>query len=87
MHRKIGRLAAASGIGKLFITGRFAENVASGARESGMSSRDIFIGNKTDIIETLKNMLGAGDWVLVKGSRGMGMEDVVKGLTDRGTES
>jgi len=87
MHRKIGRLAAASDIWKLFITGRFAENVASGARESGMSSRDIFIGNKTDIIETLKNMLGAGDWVLVKGSRGMGMEDVVKGLTDRGTES
>ncbi len=83
MHRKIGSAAAASDIGKLFITGQFAENVASGAREYGMSFRDIFIGNKTEIIEMLKTMLEPGDWVLVKGSRAMGMEDIVKGLTDR----
>ena len=37
---------------------------------------------KEEIIEDIKNRLGPGDWVLVKGSRGMAMETIVQELLD-----
>jgi len=78
LHRETGSAAAKSGIAKLYATGSFAEALASGAREQGMNDRDIFIGNKKELIENLKNYLMPGDWVLIKGSRGMAMEDIVE---------
>jgi UDP-N-acetylmuramoyl-tripeptide--D-alanyl-D-alanine ligase len=80
MHKQIGALAAASGIRKLYVTGDFAEAVATGARQSKMSAANIFSGSKDDIIDDLKQTLKPGDWVLIKGSRGMAMEDIVNAL-------
>ncbi|MDM8522017.1 UDP-N-acetylmuramoyl-tripeptide--D-alanyl-D-alanine ligase [Desulfococcaceae bacterium HSG8] len=79
MHRKIGSLASGSGIAKLYAAGEFADAVADGARD-GMDSRDILTGTKPEITEDLKNSLRPGDWVLVKGSRGMKMEEIVQSL-------
>ena len=79
-HKQIGTLAGASGIRKLYVTGEFAEAVAAGAREAQMSARDIFNGSKDNIFDALKQMLKPGDWVLIKGSRGMAMEDIVNAL-------
>jgi len=45
-----------------------------------MDASDIFIGSKKDIIEDLTHFLQPGDWVMVKGSRGMAMEKIVKKL-------
>ena len=80
MHKQIGALAAASGIAKLYVTGNFSEAVATGARQAKMSAENIFSGSKDDIIEGLKQTLKPGDWVLIKGSRGMAMEDIVNAL-------
>jgi UDP-N-acetylmuramoyl-tripeptide--D-alanyl-D-alanine ligase len=80
LHKEIGTLAAASGIRKIYVTGEFAEAVAAGAREAKMRDSDIFTGTKAQIIDDLKSNLTSGDWILVKGSRGMAMEDVVNHL-------
>jgi len=80
MHREIGSLSARSNIAKLYITGEFAEAVANGAIGKDKNPMDVFIGSKEEILEDLKKWLLPGDWVLVKGSRAMGMEKIVEGL-------
>jgi len=80
MHQKIGAVAARSGIAGLYVTGKYAENIAAGALEEHMDPDDIFKGTREEIIEAVTERLDAGDWVLVKGSRGMAMEKVVQGL-------
>ena len=80
MHKQIGALAAASGICKLYVIGDFSEAVAAGARQAKMRAANIIRGSKDDIIDDLKQTLQPGDWILIKGSRGMAMEDVVSAL-------
>jgi UDP-N-acetylmuramoyl-tripeptide--D-alanyl-D-alanine ligase len=80
LHRQLGAQAADAGVWKLFVTGEFAEAVAAGAREAGMNQEQIFTGTKSQIIAALITELQPGDWLLVKGSRGSAMEEVVKGL-------
>jgi MurE/MurF fusion protein len=82
MHRDIGQIAAGSDIAKLYITGEFARTVALGAMDKDMNPLDIFTGTKEQILEDIKYRLGSGDWVLVKGSRGMAMETIVQELLD-----
>ena len=80
LHQHIGKQAASVGISKLYVTGEFAAAVAAGAEEAGMDQRHIFTGTKDRIIEALKTELKTDDWVLVKGSRGMAMEEVVQAV-------
>jgi murE/murF fusion protein len=82
MHRKIGAVAARSEIAGLYVTGKYAEDVAEGALEEHMNPDDIFKGTHEEIIDAVTDRLSAGDWVLVKGSRGMAMEKVVQGLLE-----
>ena len=74
-------MAGGSGITGLFATGEFAEETASGAAEAGMEKNAIFIGSKEQIVQTLIDRLQPEDWVLVKGSRAMAMEEIVRKLT------
>ncbi len=80
LHRKIGEAAAGMNISRLYATGNHAASVVEGAKKGGMSDQDVFAGTKEQILSDLKTMLNAGDWVLVKGSRGMKMEQIVEGL-------
>jgi len=82
MHREIGVIAARANIAGLYVTGKFAEDVAAGALAEDMNPDDIFKGTREEIIEAVTDRLEAGDWVLVKGSRGMAMEKVVQGLLE-----
>ncbi len=77
LHCDVGRLAAQSGPARLYACGEYAEAVAEGARCAGMESACIFTGEKGAIAADLIERLTAGDWLLVKGSRGMAMESVV----------
>ena len=77
LHRDVGRLAAQSGPARLYACGEYAAAVAEGARSAGMESTRIFTGEKETIAADLIENLTAGDWLLVKGSRGMSMETVV----------
>jgi murE/murF fusion protein len=80
LHHKIGVVAARSGITRLYSTGAFADTVAAGARSENMNPHNIFIGAKQEILDDLICCLKPDDWVLIKGSRGMRMEDIVEGL-------
>ncbi len=86
LHRDIGSLSAKSGISRLYATGDFAKAMAAGAMREHMTSNDILTGTKEEIMDDLTRWLGPNDWVLVKGSRGMGMETIVTGLTEWANE-
>ena len=81
LHHEIGSLAARSGITGLFTTGEFAADTAAGAAEAGLLKDDIVIGSKAQIFQALIERLQPDDWVLVKGSRAMAMEEVVDKLS------
>ena len=80
-HKNIGRLAKEFGIDFLFATGNFKKDVAKGALDAGMPADKIFAAaDKTGLVEALHNIIRDGDSILVKGSRGMKMEEVVREL-------
>ncbi|MCF8110437.1 MAG: UDP-N-acetylmuramoyl-tripeptide--D-alanyl-D-alanine ligase [Desulfobacteraceae bacterium] len=81
LHEDMGRLAAGAGISRLYLAGEFASRVAHGAKCAGMNGGDIFVGTKQDIIKDLETRLEPGDWILVKGSRSTGMDEIVARLT------
>ncbi len=83
MHRKIGMLIATIGVNALFLQGDFSEVTAAGAKEGGLPSENIFLlSDQEDGINYLKKYLKKGDWILVKGSRGMKMEKIVAQIGD-----
>jgi UDP-N-acetylmuramoyl-tripeptide--D-alanyl-D-alanine ligase len=67
-------------IDRLYAAGHFAGDVADGAREARMPAACIFSGTKEAIADQLCDQLQDGDLILVKGSRGMAMEDVVAAI-------
>jgi len=85
-HRGVGETAAAMGCDLLFAVGRFAEQTVEGARAGGMDNQQARVfASKEEIVAHVRKLvvlgdLAAGDWLLVKGSRGMRMETVVDGL-------
>jgi UDP-N-acetylmuramyl pentapeptide synthase len=84
LHRKVGAQAARSGISRLYTYGEFASQVTTAAHDEGLQPTDTFEGTQDEIVEDLKNWLHPGDWLLVKGSRGMAMEKVVRKLQEWG---
>ncbi len=84
LHEAVGRWAAESGTDLLFAVGEFAENVAAGAIGAGMAKDGINLGGKEQVVDILADAVRPGDWILVKGSRGMGMETIVAALVRTG---
>jgi len=81
-HRELGKTAAKVKLDQLYLLGRQASVVRRGALSSGMAAANIIIGkNHRDIAIQLRARVQAGDWLLIKGSRGMKMEKVLDELT------
>ena len=77
MHRKIGMLAAVTGVNTLFLQGEFSQVTAAGAAEGGLpDDKIIFLSDPERAALNLKKILKKGDWILVKGSRRMKMEKI-----------
>ena len=87
LHSQLGALAADSRIDRLYASGEYAPALREGALDQGMQPADTVTGSRQEIIDDLKGFLQPGDWVLVKGSRGMAMEMVVEGLKQWAGES
>lgn len=82
-HRKIGRQVAESGVKNLLVMGDYSRDTATGAMESGMAAAGILYCESPEQVRGhLESSLKAGDWVLVKGSRKMKMERMVRMITE-----
>lgn len=84
LHEDVGEIVAEKGIDKLYVTGTYADSIIKGALRKKMDGKDIFKGTKEEIIENLKESVDRNDWLLVKGSRSMKMEDVTKAIINYG---
>jgi len=80
-HHDIGRLAGELGIDVVTAIGRMASEVADGAHLAGMTSRRLHVfKDKKEAMAGLRFIIKEGDTVLVKGSRGAALEEIVEWL-------
>jgi UDP-N-acetylmuramoyl-tripeptide--D-alanyl-D-alanine ligase len=86
-HRQVGEAAARAGGPDLLVTvGDLARGIAEAAHDSGMRPEQVIAcPDNASALEALRRRLQSEDVVLVKGSRGMAMEALVRGLTQAGT--
>ncbi len=81
LHREAGSVIAGSRISALVTVGDKASRTAEGALSDGLSGDSVFIcGSNSEAVERLRKIMGSGDVVLIKGSRGMKMEEIVESL-------
>jgi UDP-N-acetylmuramoyl-tripeptide--D-alanyl-D-alanine ligase len=83
MHEGIGRLMADTGVSTAFLRGRLSQATAAGAIDKGIPGKSIlFFETAQEVTAHLKSMLQRGDWILVKGSRMMKMEEIVREIVE-----
>jgi UDP-N-acetylmuramoyl-tripeptide--D-alanyl-D-alanine ligase len=84
LHREAGREICEAGIDLLWGVRGLALELVEGAREAGMSREAArFFETSEEAAAALSQELREGDLVLVKGSRGVQTDKVVKLLRDR----
>jgi UDP-N-acetylmuramoyl-tripeptide--D-alanyl-D-alanine ligase len=80
-HEEIGRVVADTGVSKAYLRGDFTKALAKGAMKRGMKGDQVIIDlNTEETAAQLKACMKTGDWVLVKGSRKMKMEEIVQAI-------
>lgn len=83
-HQLIGKRVAELSIDFLLALGEEAPVLVESAIRHGLDSEKAkIVESHTEAISFLKKSLRNGDWVLVKGSRRMGMEKIAEGLMER----
>jgi UDP-N-acetylmuramoyl-tripeptide--D-alanyl-D-alanine ligase len=86
-HRQVGASLAEKQIDILITRGEYGKWTIEGAINQGMSPTKLMqFNSNNDIIAWLKEILTEGDRILVKGSRGMQMEEIVMSLQDGRTD-
>lgn len=84
-HEQLGKKVRELSIDFLFALGEEAPVVVESAIRHGFPiERARVVENHSEAISQLKQMIQSGDWILVKGSRRMAMEEIVEGLKDGG---
>ena len=81
IHRGIGEYAGKAGIDRLFACGELAQEYIAGMN-SIMKDKGEYFSSKQALIFRIKSYIRPGDVILIKGSRGMKMEEVVAALPD-----
>ncbi|MEH7238764.1 UDP-N-acetylmuramoyl-tripeptide--D-alanyl-D-alanine ligase [Bacillus sp. JJ1562] len=76
-HEEVGRFIQPDKVDYVYTYGRLGEHIAGGAREQFQQDRVFAYKDKEQLIEALRNLLSEGDILLVKGSRGMKLEEVI----------
>lgn len=80
-HRDIGSAIARSGVSKLVVVGDLAADIVEGAKSAGYAESDIqWYPDSASAAIALRSQVKDGDAVLVKGSRAMKMEEIVRTL-------
>lgn len=80
-HRRLGNQLAQARLDRAYLLGERAPDVRKGALRGGMKSDQVIVGEShSDIGKRLRAHLKKGDWLLIKGSRGMKMETILTEL-------
>ena len=79
-HEEVGLCAARGGVSLLVTVGERAKWIAEGAQSYRNPPECRSFATNEEAIAFLHNALKSGDVVLVKGSRGMRTDEIVKGL-------
>jgi UDP-N-acetylmuramoyl-tripeptide--D-alanyl-D-alanine ligase len=80
-HRRVGRLAAQIDLKALITVGELAKALAASAEEAGFAKERLFsCRNAREAATVVRLHASQGDWILLKGSRGMRMEQILEEL-------
>jgi len=80
LHREVGRYVPANA-DMLVAVGELGKEIASGALKAGMDAASVTWSATTEAAtDFLRPRLSTGDYVLIKGSRGMQMDRIVTAL-------
>jgi len=80
-HHELGRSVHEHGVGLLVTVGELAHGIADGAVAAGLpADRVLVVQDKTGLADRLAGVINPGTVVLVKASRGMGLETVARAL-------
>ncbi|WP_077210582.1 UDP-N-acetylmuramoyl-tripeptide--D-alanyl-D-alanine ligase [Bacillus dakarensis] len=82
-HTEIGRGIDSSKVNFVFTYGNLGEYIAKGALENFSKERVFAFLHKEDLIKSLQNYTDESTLVLVKASRGMKLEEVVRALQSK----
>jgi UDP-N-acetylmuramoyl-tripeptide--D-alanyl-D-alanine ligase len=86
-HAEIGGQIGRAGIHRLFLKGEFSQVTAEAAVAEGMDRERIFFFNGTaDAIPALQNVATKGDWILLKGSRKMNLNELIPDIRRLGDQ-
>ena len=79
LHREVGRHAATLDFGLFVGVGPLGREIVDGARQAGMAeARLATCSDATEAGTLLERSLVEGDVVLVKGSRGVGLDETIE---------
>jgi len=82
MHRQVGRQIAESGVEELWGVRGLASEIVAGAREAGLPGARFF-ESSDDAAAAAIDEIREGDLVLVKGSRSVETDRIVKALKEK----
>jgi UDP-N-acetylmuramoyl-tripeptide--D-alanyl-D-alanine ligase len=82
LHREAGREIAAYGVDVLWGVRGLAREMVAGAKEAGLSAGRFFNSSDGAAAELIKEV-DEGDLILVKGSRGVATDKIVKALREQ----
>jgi UDP-N-acetylmuramoyl-tripeptide--D-alanyl-D-alanine ligase len=82
LHQRAGREAARLGFSPILGVGELAREIVRGAAEEGAEAA--WFRDAAAAAGAVVERLGAGDLLLVKGSRGVGLDKLVAAIVDRG---
>ncbi len=82
LHRDVGREIAGSGVNLLWGVRGLAKEIVAGANEAGLTAAKFF-NSSDEVAAELIREVKEGDLILVKGSRGVATDKVVKALREQ----
>ncbi len=80
-HERVGKMAAAANLDRLVCVGYLSQDMARAACEAGMPDDAVVTcANAAEALDIVRDMVSAGDAVLVKASHSIGLSHVAEGL-------